>query len=91
MDLHERLTTARPVAPLNPEPFAELKNQVHLKIITELGPQLSTITIDPVALRERVVADIRRNLSEEVGLARDQRERLTNEIANDILGYGPLE
>ena len=91
MDLHERLTTARPVAPVNREPFAELKNQVHLKIISELGPQLSTITIDPIALRDRVIADIRRNLGEEVGLSRDERERLTHEIANDILGYGPLE
>jgi len=91
MDLHERLTTARPVAPVNREPFAELKNQVHLKIISELGPQLATITIDPVALRDRVIADIRRTLGEEVGLSRDERERLTHEIANDILGYGPLE
>ena len=91
MDLHERLTTARPVAPVNREPFAELKNQVHLKIINELGPQLSTITIDPGELRDRVVADIRRALNEEVGLSRDERERLTGELANDILGYGPLE
>jgi pilus assembly protein CpaF len=47
--------------------------------------------MDPTALRDRVLADIRRTLAEEVGLARDERERLTNEIANDILGYGPLE
>ena len=91
MDLHERLTTARPVAPVNREPFAELKNQVHLTVISELGPQLSSGAIDPVALRERVVADIRRTLGEEVGLSRDERERLTAEIADDILGYGPLE
>jgi pilus assembly protein CpaF len=91
MDLHERLTTARPVAPVNREPFAELKNQVHLKVISDLGPQLSSGALDPVALRERVVADIRRTLSEEVGLSRDERERLTDELANDILGYGPLE
>jgi pilus assembly protein CpaF len=91
MDLHERLTTARPVVPANREPFAELKNQVHLKIINELGPQLSTTTMDATALRDRVIADIRRNLAEEVGLSRDERERLTDEIANDILGYGPLE
>jgi len=91
MDLHERLTTARPVVPVNAEPFAELKNAVHLKIINELGPQLSTMAMDPAALRDRVIADIRRTLAEEVGLSRDERERLTGEIANDILGYGPLE
>ena len=91
MDLHERLTSIRPVAAVNREPFAELKNAVHLKVIGELGPQLFNITMDPTALRDRVLADIKRSLSEEVGLARDERERLTNEIANDILGYGPLE
>ena len=42
-------------------------------------------------MRDRVIADIRRHLSGETGIARDDRERLTNEIADDILGYGPLE
>ena len=91
MDLHERLTSVRPVAAVNREPYAELKNAVHLKVIGDLGPQLFNITMDPTALRDRVLADIRRSLAEEVGLARDERERLTSEIANDILGYGPLE
>ena len=39
MDLHERLTTARPVAPVNREPYAELKNRVHLKM-NETGEAL---------------------------------------------------
>ena len=60
-------------------------------VISELGPQLTGQMIDPVGLRDRVLADIRRHLSGETGIARDDRERLTNEIADDILGYGPLE
>jgi pilus assembly protein CpaF len=91
MELHERLTAARPAAGQTREPFAELKNSVHLKVIGELGPQLFNVTIDPTQLRERVTADIRRHLAEEVGLSRDDRDRLTHEIADDILGYGPLE
>ncbi len=92
MELHERLTAARPATvPQGREPFAELKNTVHLKVIGELGPQLFNVTLDPTQLRERVTADIRRHLSEEVGLSRDDRDRLTHEIADDILGYGPLE
>ena len=92
MELHERLTTARPATPAGGrEPFAELKTQIHLSVIGELGPQLYNQAIDPVALRERVIADIRRQLSQETGLSRDDRDRVTIEIADDILGYGPLE
>ena len=60
-------------------------------VISELGPQLTGQVIDPVGMRDRVIADIRRHLSGETGISRDDRERLTNEIADDILGYGPLE
>ena len=92
MELHERLTTSRAQAPQGTrEPFAELKTQVHLAVIGDLGPQLFNVTMDPGALRERVVVDIRRHLSAETTLSRDDRERLSKEIADDILGYGPLE
>ena len=92
MELHERLVTTKPaVAPPTKEPFADLKNSIHMLVISELGPQLTGQVIDPVGMRERVVADIRRHLSGETGISRDDRERLTAEIADDILGYGPLE
>jgi pilus assembly protein CpaF len=93
MDLHERLTTTRPVAadPAGGDPFAALKNTIHLRVIGDLGPQLFNVTTDPAALRERVVADIRRHLSQESGLSRDDRDRITAALADDILGHGPLE
>jgi pilus assembly protein CpaF len=93
MDLHERLSrpAAAAAATAGRDPFAELKNRVHLAVIGDLGPQLFNVTIDPSELRERVVADIKRHLSEETGIARDDRERLSAEIADDILGHGPLE
>jgi len=92
MELHERLTTARTAqAAQGREPFAELKNQVHLQVIGELGPQLYNVSIDPVALRERVMAEVKNKLAGETGLSRDDRDRLAHEIADDILGYGPLE
>ena len=92
MELHERLVTTKPAvaAPVK-EPFADLKNSIHMLVISELGPQLTGQTIDPTGMRDRVIADIRRHLSGETGIARDDRERLTSEIADDILGYGPLE
>ena len=92
MELHERLTSARPAAlTQGREPFAELKTQIHLAVIGDLGPQLFNVAMDPLALRERVMTDIKRNLGQESGLSRDDRERITAEIADDILGYGPLE
>ncbi len=91
MELHERLTTARPVSPTRLEPYAELKTRVHLRVITELGSQLADVATDPAALRQRVLVDIKHNLAEEPGISRDEREQLANEIASDILGYGPLE
>jgi pilus assembly protein CpaF len=73
------------------EPFAELKNAIHLKVVGDLGPQLFNTTVDEAELKERVITEIRRHLSFETALSRDDREVLTLEIANDILGYGPLE
>ncbi len=92
MELHERLSTSRPVVHgSGPDPFAEVKNRIHLAVIGELGPQLFTATMDPMALRDRVVGDIRTHLGVESGISRDDRERLVAEISDDILGHGPLE
>src|SRR3954451_23542506 len=92
MELHERLTTARPAPPPGrDDPFAEIKNRVHMAVIGDLGPQLFNVSMDPVALRDRVLVDIRRHLSDEQGISRDDRERLASAIADDALGHGPLE
>src|SRR6266536_3233429 len=92
MELHERLTTARQAPPPGrDDPFAEIKNRVHMAVIGDLGPQLFNVSMDPVALRDRVLVDIRRHLSDEQGISRDDRERLASAIADDALGHGPLE
>src|SRR6266480_1255809 len=93
MELHERLTTSRSIASGTggADPFAGLKNTVHLRVIGDLGPQLFNVATDPSVLRERVLADIRRHLTQESGLSRDDRDRITAELADDILGHGPLE
>jgi pilus assembly protein CpaF len=95
MDGEERLTTAQPSGGAGAQhvhdPFAELKNDVHLQVISELGPRLYNATIDPAALRERVTAEVKAKLTGQPGLSGDDLERLTTEIADEILGYGPLE
>jgi len=94
MDLHERLTSGRPrsVGAHEHDPFSELKNRIHLALISDLGPQLfATTATDGQSIRDRVDADLRERLAAEPGLSRDDRERLQAELADDVLGYGPLE
>jgi pilus assembly protein CpaF len=73
------------------DPYAELKTSVHRACIARLGPQLFT----PEAasdLRERVLEVVTEQLATDTTpLAREERQQLIREIANDILGYGPLE
>jgi hypothetical protein len=92
MELHGQRRPARAApVPADPDPFAELKHRVHLAVIRELGPQLDAAAASPDALRERVLADVRDQLAQETGISRDDRRRIAIEIADDILGYGPLE
>jgi pilus assembly protein CpaF len=92
MNLQERLASSRtPAAQSGIDPFAELKNQVHFDVIAELGSQLFNVAIEPRALRERVTEEIRTHLAAQTGLSQSDRERLTAELADDILGHGPLE
>jgi pilus assembly protein CpaF len=92
MELHERLSTVRHhVASDGRDPFSELKNRIHLALISDLGPQLFAIGADGSTIRARVEEEIKEHLQQETRLSREDRERLLDEIADDVLGYGPLE
>jgi pilus assembly protein CpaF len=93
MELHERLSSNRSSSGVvgAKDTFADVKNRIHFSVIGELGPQLFNADMDAEELRDRVLADIRRQLTQEAGIARDDREWLIREIADDILGHGPLE
>jgi pilus assembly protein CpaF len=93
MELHERIASS-PVGETTKslhDPFAEAKNRIHLGVIQDLGRQIFTSDTDVTAIRPKVVEEIRRRLSEEPGISREDRERLVEELTDDILGYGPLE
>jgi pilus assembly protein CpaF len=93
MELHERLSTngsADHGWGNGSDPFAEIKNRIHLALVSELGPRLFDVG-DRDAVRKRVESGIDAQLNQEHGLARDDRDRLAAEIADDIFGYGPLE
>jgi pilus assembly protein CpaF len=91
MELHERLSAG--VHAENDrvhDPFAEVKNRIHLTLVGELGPQLFGVS-DSAAVRLRIETEIRDQLGQESTLSSADRERLGAEIAADIFGYGPLE
>ena len=93
MELHERLSRTNGDSPAwtgTADPFAEVKNRIHLAIVSELGPRLFEVA-DGDSARDRVVGEIRTQLQQEVGLSREDREQIASEIADDIFGYGPLE
>ena len=95
MELHERIATSPVAAAISSsgngsDPFAELKNRIHLALVSELGPRLFDVE-DGGEVRSRVESEIRDQLAQETGLSHEDRLRLGSEIADDIFGYGPLE
>ena len=84
MELHERLshsnTGIRAALDGAIDPFADLKNRIHLALVSEMGPRLFEVA-DETSVRERIEAEIRSQLQQEAGLSRDDRARLASEIA----------
>jgi pilus assembly protein CpaF len=60
-------------------------------VISELGAQIFNQAILPNVLRDRVTEEIRAHLTQQAGVSQNDRDRLTAELADDILGHGPLE
>jgi pilus assembly protein CpaF len=71
--------------------YAELKTRVHHACIAKLGPQLfSAQTTEN--LTDQVLRAVTEQLAlDRTPLTREERRQITREIADDILGYGPLE
>src|ERR1700730_5093860 len=91
MELHERIAPpANEVRNPLVDPFAEVKNRIHLGLIDDLGRQIFNTEIDPETLRERVTTEIATRLSQEAGISREDRDQLAVALADDILGHGPL-
>jgi pilus assembly protein CpaF len=93
MELRERLAANQrdAPAPKRLDSFAELKDRIHLAVISDLGPRLYNQGMDDSQMHQVVIADIRNRLSQERGLAIADRDRLLQEIADDTLGHGPIE
>ncbi|MHB8620912.1 MAG: CpaF family protein, partial [Chloroflexota bacterium] len=73
------------------DPFADLKARVHERLIRELDTsQLEGQEL--AAIRTHVEAACRALLAaEDVPMARQERLRLIDDIADDVLGFGPIQ
>src|SRR5437899_10770327 len=73
------------------DPYAELKTRIHHACIARLGPELFA-SDSAEDLSERVLRAVMEQLTlDRTPLTREERRQLVREIADDILGYGPLE
>jgi pilus assembly protein CpaF len=93
MELHERLSSS-PAGEISQglqDPFADVKNRIHLAVIEDLGREIFTADSNGTAQRPKVVEEIRSRLDQEQGISREDRERLVDELIDDIMGHGPLE
>ncbi|GAB6984771.1 CpaF family protein [Nocardioides pyridinolyticus] len=70
----------------------EVKGSVHAELLQELGPKLYDADMDHDELAERVHAVLAQVLeAQERPLSHSDRAQVTQEITDDILGYGPIE
>ncbi|HEX6677858.1 MAG TPA: CpaF family protein [Actinomycetes bacterium] len=75
-----------------PDPLAALRQKVHRSLVEVLGPRLYDTQLSPEQLHAKVRELLQSSLEEEeTPLTREERLRLTSEIADDVLGFGPIE
>ncbi|WP_395659699.1 CpaF family protein [Nocardioides sp.] len=70
----------------------EIKGTIHAELLEQLGPQLYDAEMDPDELDQRVrsvLADVLG--AQDPPLSHGDKARVTQEITDDILGYGPIE
>ncbi len=73
------------------DPYGELKSGIHHAVIAKLGPELFKRETGE-DLSERVLHAVTEQLAlDRTPLTREERRRIVREIADDVLGYGPLE
>jgi pilus assembly protein CpaF len=74
------------------DPFAEVKSSVHQGLLESLGPKLYDPHLEQSELEQRVRQTLQNVLElQEAPLSASDRARIAQEIADEILGHGPLE
>jgi len=95
--LSERVAAARQVETADTsdrgDALSELRGRLHFKVVEELGPSLYDRGMSDAELRLRVLEMLEWAVDQEQGfpLTSSDRRALLNEIASDVLGYGPID
>jgi pilus assembly protein CpaF len=72
--------------------FEAIKSSVHAELLKQLGPQLYESDLDARELDQAVRSVLQEVLaSQDRPLSNQDRQRVTQEISDDILGNGPIE
>ncbi|SFC06190.1 pilus assembly protein CpaF [Nocardioides terrae] len=72
--------------------FEAIKSSVHAELLKHLGPQLYESDLDAKELDQAVRGVLQDVLaSQDRPLSNSERQRVTQEISDDILGNGPIE
>jgi pilus assembly protein CpaF len=74
------------------DPFTTMKASVHQTMLTNLGPKLYDAELTQGDLEQMVRTTLQQVMNlQDAPLSTADRTRLIQEIADDILGYGPIE
>lgn len=89
-NLRPRKPSTQPGAPSSRGSYIELKNRVQNRLLEELDPTVGLGKLDEV---RRTIQELFEQilLSENTVLTRPERQRLLDQITDEILGFGPLQ
>ena len=74
------------------DPFDDVKRAVHAQLVSSLGPKLYDVHMTQSELESNVRLALQGAVAAtDVVMSGADRTRITQEISDDILGYGPLE
>src|SRR3954468_12366360 len=92
-DAMQTMNTARGGPKASPQDdYGDLKSQVHNTLLQQLGPKLYDAELTQTELEHMVRGALQEGMqAEEVLLTTAERTRISQEISDDILGYGPIE
>jgi len=85
-------SVAMTAALMESESFGDLRQKVQDALLLTLGNRVGEPDVDDDELKRMAVAEMAKVLAaEDIPLSLEERERLVDVIAADLLGYGPLQ
>jgi pilus assembly protein CpaF len=88
-------TAPAPAGPVGPPPtdaLTRLKDRVGKALFERMGSRMNDLSLSEEALRAIVLSELDEVVeAEKVPLSSEERARLTADLADDVLGFGPLQ